>query len=119
MGYVKTNSGDTGTGIIQNITYQDIAIETPMLWPIYIGPQQQKEPNGIGDGAWPNTQPLITISDIFLKNITSTGGFLPHPGVLRCNVSNPCTNIVIEDVHIESRYSNDRLKSKNYICEYM
>eukprot|EP00618_Florenciella_parvula_P012925 CAMPEP_0119477020 /NCGR_PEP_ID=MMETSP1344-20130328/7317_1 /TAXON_ID=236787 /ORGANISM="Florenciella parvula, Strain CCMP2471" /LENGTH=468 /DNA_ID=CAMNT_0007510919 /DNA_START=93 /DNA_END=1499 /DNA_ORIENTATION=+ len=116
--YVKTNSGDTGDGIIQNITYADMTIEDPILWPIYIGPQQQKEPNGIGDGFWPETQPLITISDIFLRNITSTGGFLPHAGILRCNASNPCTNIVIEDVSVESRYSNDGLQL-DYVCESM
>ena len=69
--YIKTNSGDEGGGIIHNITYQDITIDEPILWPIYIGPQQQKEPNGVGDGIWPNTQPLITITDIFLRNITS------------------------------------------------
>ena len=66
--------------------------------PIYIGPQQQSEPDGTGDGWWPATQPRVTLADIRLSNITSTGGTLPHPGVLRCNASNPCEGFVIDAV---------------------
>ena len=66
------------------------------LWPIYIGPQQQKEPDGSGDGCFLNwydcpTQPRVTISDIKLINITSEDDSLTNIGVLRCNVTNPCT----------------------------
>ena len=72
----------------------------------------------MGDGIWPVTQPLISISDIYLRNITSAGGLIPHAGILRCNASNPCTNIVIEDVSVSSRYSDDRLQL-GYVCESM
>ena len=44
--YVKTNPGTVGTGIIKNITYENIAIRDSIWWAIYIGPQQQKQPNG-------------------------------------------------------------------------
>lgn len=47
------------------------------------------------------TQPRIDISDITLRNITSTGGYLPA-GILRCNETNPCTNIVFENVDVRS-----------------
>ena len=57
------------------------------------GPQQQKEPDGTGDGFWPNTNPFINISNIFIKNIKVDYVETQHSGILRCNISNPCKNI--------------------------
>ncbi len=37
--YVKTNPGSSGDGIIENIIYEDITIEKPKWWGIYIGPR--------------------------------------------------------------------------------
>ena len=83
--YVKTNSGKDGFGIIDNINYQNITIHAPVpiLWLIYIGPQQQKEPDGGGDGIWPPPQPLVNVTNILLQNVTSDNGWL-NAGVLRC-----------------------------------
>lgn len=39
--YIKTNPG-SGTGEIRNVLYENITIDTPIWWGIYIGPQQQK-----------------------------------------------------------------------------
>ena len=36
--YIKTNPGE-GTGEIKNILYENITIDTPIWWGIYIGPQ--------------------------------------------------------------------------------
>ena len=72
--YVKTNSGKEGFGIIGNIVYQDIRIHSPILWPIYTSPQQQKEPDGEGDVTWPPPQPLVNVTNIILQNVTSDGG---------------------------------------------
>jgi len=47
--YVKTNSGH-GTGEIRDILYERIKAHFPVFWNIYIGPQQQKQPDGGGDG---------------------------------------------------------------------
>jgi len=47
--YIKTNPG-TGTGEIRNVLYENITMDTPIWWGIYIGPQQQKEPDGFGPG---------------------------------------------------------------------
>lgn len=105
--YVKTNPG-TGSGEIKNITYENISMDRPLWWGVYIGPQQMKEPSGDGPGCmlYPldkhcETQPLITMSDITLRNVTSTRGLLPA-GILRCNETNPCTGFVFEDVSITS-----------------
>ena len=46
-----------------------------------------------------STQPRIDISNITIRNLNSTGGFLP-PGVIRCNETNPCTNLNFENVDI-------------------
>lgn len=48
--YVKTNPGDHGDGIIENILYENLNIHMPIWWGIYIGPQQQKQPDGDGPG---------------------------------------------------------------------
>ena len=104
--YIKTNPG-TGSGVIRNITYENIVMHYPVWWGVYIGPQQMKEPGGDGPGCllYPltacETQPLVTISDITLRNVTSYGSILPA-GILRCNASNPCKNFVFEDVVLKS-----------------
>jgi len=56
------------------------------------------------------TQPLVTVSNIVLRNLTSKNGLL-YPGLIRCNASNPCTNIVFEDVQYTGL-----LKNLGYIC---
>lgn len=115
--YIKTNPGTTSSmkpgsgGEITNITYENMVIRNPIWWGIYIGPQQMLEPDGTGPGCmlYPftpcETQPLITISDITLRNITSTGGPLT-PGVVRCHETNPCKNINFENVNLKSWWSN-------------
>jgi polygalacturonase len=108
--YVKTNSGKEGFGIIDNINYQNISIDSPVLWPIYIGPQQQKEPNGGGDGIWPSPQPLVNITNILLQNITSEKGWM-NAGVLRCAESNPCRGFTLDGVHVSG------WASSFYVCE--
>ena len=48
------------------------------------------------------TQPRITMRDITLRNITSTGSLLPA-GVILCNETNPCTNFKFENVNMRSK----------------
>lgn len=111
--YIKTNPGDIGDGIIKNITYENIRWDRSLWYGIYIGPQQEKEPDGNGPGCmlypltYCPTNPKINISDIYLKNISSPGDLL-FSGLIRCNQSNPCNNITFIDVHLQ----------KDYICEY-
>ena len=42
--YIKTNPGDSGDGEIDNIVYRNITMDTALWYPIWIGPQQQKQP---------------------------------------------------------------------------
>lgn len=109
--YIKSNPLDptvaVQSAIIQNITYENIVMKYPVWWGIYIGPQQMKEPNGDGPGCmlYPltacETDPLVSMIDITLRNVTSYGSILPA-GIIRCNSSNPCKNFVFEDVQLTS-----------------
>eukprot|EP00128_Syssomonas_multiformis_P004328 Colp12_sorted_trinity150504_noHs@1101 len=107
--YVKTNPGENGYGNIEHILYEDIKINNPIWWAIYIGPQQQKQPDGGGPGCmlYPilkncPTQPRITVRDIILRNVSIHNGLIP-PGIIRCDPANPCTDIVFENV-IDDRW---------------
>ena len=73
--YVKTNPGDEGTGLIQDIYYANFTMDRPVWWAIYIGPQQMKEPDGDGPGCmlYPfdkkgtcSTQPRVSLRNITL-----------------------------------------------------
>jgi polygalacturonase len=108
--YVKTGEVDEAEdveGLIENIVYQNMTATGGVLWPIYIGPQQQKEPDGSGEGVWPEVNPYVTIRNIVLENI-KVKNIYGAAGVLRCGVSNPCEEISFRNVVVGSRNS--------YVC---
>ena len=105
MIYIKSNPGDEGTGLIEDITYSNIVASTSIWYPLWIGPQQQKQPsNGTDTGCsflYPlnqtcATNPLVTMRDIFVTNVTASSG-LTLPGVILCDPANPCTNVQFEN----------------------
>ena len=107
--YVKPNPGDNGDGIIQNITYENFNMDTPIWWAVWIGPQQQYQPGWSGNAGCSMTYPwgkcdtykAVTMDHITLRNITSKYSLLPA-GVIICNDTNPCTNFHFEDVNIRT-----------------
>ena len=123
--YIKTNSGWTDSmlpgsgGEITNIHYDNIEIHNPLWWGIYIGPQQQKEPDGSGDGCMTYpiggcaTQPLIKMANVTLSNIRQYGSILP-PGIVRCNETAVCTGFVFDNVKSHGFWS---MLGINYITE--
>lgn len=122
--YVKTNPGDQGTGLIQDIYYQNFTMDRPVWWAIYIGPQQMKEPDGDGPGCmlYPfdkkgtcQTQPRVTLKNITLDNIKIHKSFL-YPYTIRCNVTNPCTEINFYDV-VTDEWQHGQPET-GYVCEY-
>lgn len=60
------------------------------------------------------TQPLIDVNNITLKNVTSKSGFLP-PGIIRGNSTNPMKNINFIDVKIEGWWQD---MGWSFISEY-
>mmetsp|Transcript_7260 Transcript_7260/g.5528 ORF Transcript_7260/g.5528 Transcript_7260/m.5528 type:complete len:197 (+) Transcript_7260:828-1418(+) len=109
--YVKTNPGDKGSGIIANILYENFEAHFPIWWGIYIGPQQQKQPDGSGPGCmfYPlgpcETQPRITVQNITLRNMEFEHSLLT-PGIIRCNETNPCTGFTFDNVHMNAWYTD-------------
>lgn len=59
------------------------------------------------------TQPLITVTNITLRNVVSTAGVL-SPGIVRCNSTNPCSGINFENVQMEGWFNSAGL---GYIVE--
>ena len=51
------------------------------------------------------TQPLVPITNLTLRNISSTSGWLP-PGIIRCNETNPCTGFVFDNVNVSGWFSD-------------
>lgn len=120
--YMKTNPGDKGRGIMDNIVYENMTMHEPIWWAIYLGPQQQKQPDRGGPGCmlYPYdpkgkcaTQPLVDVSNIKLKNVFIRNSLL-FPIVLRCNEKNPCKNVTFENVQVKGWWigKND----KGYVC---
>ena len=109
--YIKANPGDNGYGLIRNITYENIEINNAIWWPIFVGPQQQKQPHMSGkscpflfpiDGSKCNANPRVTISDITFKNININSALL-SPGIFICNSTNPCINFVFDNINVYNR----------------
>lgn len=85
------------------------------LWPVYIGVQQQLEPNGEGSGIWPDPDPRTSVTDIALTRITAKGGSWPKAaGVIRCNASNPCSGLRFTDVSIKA---DDFGIARTWVCD--
>lgn len=111
--YVKTNpvhesNHGNESGEIANIVYENIKINYPIWWGVYIGPQQQHQPGGAGPGCmfYPinkncETDPLVPIDNITLTNVTSHGSILPA-GIIRCNSTRPCTGFKFNNVQLKS-----------------
>ena len=104
--YVKTGNLDDATditGTIDNITYRNMTATESLLWPIYIGPQQQKEPDGTGAGIWPAVNPYVTITNIRMENIhIKMMNRHVAAGVLRCSSMNPGTGLTFRNVMIDT-----------------
>jgi polygalacturonase len=110
--YIKPNPGDSGSGLIANITYENIEIIDALWWAVYVGTQQQQQPHSGGGtgcsffyplpGTKCETDPLVTIDTVVLRNVNIYGGLL-SPGILICNATNPCTNFLFDNVNVYNR----------------
>ncbi len=121
--YIKPNPGDSGTGLISNIKYENIEIHNAIWWAIFIGTQQQHQPHGTGTGCsffYPLpgqeciTNPRVTIENITLKNVNIYGGIL-SPGIMVCNATNPCNNFLFDGVNLYNRSMFP--VNQGYLCE--
>ena len=118
--YIKTNPGNSGFGTIKEIKYENLTIVDPVWWGIYIGPQQQDQPDGSGPGCMTYpiqscpTQPRVPMYNITLRDISMSGGVNPFAGVVRCNATRPCTGFLFENIHVK-----ETPDTENYIVEFV
>jgi len=132
--YIKSNPGNKGTGLVENIHYRNITSKSTIWMPIWIGPQQQQQPGKIidirriealltgrkGTGCtflYPlipscPTQPLVTIRNITLENVNLEKGFM-LPGVILGDAKNPFTDLHFINVHNDG----DFVVQKDYVFE--
>ena len=95
------------TAIIEGITYENVSMDRPFWWAVWIGPQQQHEPHSALGGKcaleWPAghsacpTQGCVTFANITLRDVRIDRPAL-SPGVVLGNASNPMRNVTFEDV---------------------
>ena len=103
--YLKSRPGqDAGTGEIRDVLYENIVIDNPTQWAVWIGPQQ-----AVYDGAcsllWPYVNldkgcpvPLNMVWDnLVFRNITINNP-AQSPGVIWGNEAGPMSNIVFDNV---------------------
>lgn len=122
--YIKSNPGDHGSGIIDSITYRNIHAKWSLWYPLWIGPQQQKQPGTSGTGCsffYPvvdecPTQPRVAISNILLEDVMFEDGLL-LPGVLLANVTTPYTNFTFKNVFNSGFLAGNFLLDANYVCK--
>ena len=102
--------GDGGT--IQDVTYENIVIDAPSWWPIWIGPAQQSDSNDLCAAhpcslCWPDAPfatckaGASTFRNILLRNITINGP-RGSPGVLLGHATARMENVTFEDVVVNN-----------------
>lgn len=107
--YIKSNGNDCigKTSQLTNLRYENIHIDKPVWYAIWIGPQQQQEPHTslgldcsllypLGGSQCP-TQGCSDFENITLKDIAITNPLL-SPGAIMGNASNPMRNLVFDNV---------------------
>ena len=125
--YVKSNPTCDGTNSaeITDILYEDITMEKPVWWPIWIGPQQQQEPgSALGRKCalqYPilnhcPTQGCVSFTNITLRRIKITDPLL-SPGVILGNSThNNMRGLLFEDVVVENPGAWPY--ARNYQCKF-
>lgn len=110
-----------GPGVISDVLYENVMMDTPEQWPIWIGPAQQADSVDICKAdpcslCWPdipfaecNMPDNASYLNITLRNITIINS--SETGVIIGSSTNPMQNILFDDV----KYLN--ANSNFYACE--
>ena len=87
-----------------------------MMWPLYLGPQQQTEPDGKGSGLWADPEPRVDVKDVSFIDVKAHSGSWPDAAaVVRCPRSNPCRGLRFEDVSLDANVFG---KGRAYVCDH-
>merc|ERR1719460_1710392 len=102
-----------GAGLIEDVLYENIVMDKPEQWAIWVGPAQQSDSNSLCAAhpcsiCWPtiasakcNVPSGARYENITLRNITVNSPKM-SPGVLIANLSNPMKNVLFENVKVNS-----------------
>jgi polygalacturonase len=112
-----------GSGLIQDVLYENVVIDSPEQWAIWIGPAQQADNIDICLAhpcslCWPeipfaecNMPNDASYIDVTLRNITINNP-KQSPGVIIGSVTNPMENIVFDNVVVKGG-SGEYFECKN------
>jgi polygalacturonase len=132
--YVKFRSSAAQGGSISDVVYENILIDKPSSWPIWIGPAQQDIKQKSGPSAynpchgdpcslcWPKVpfsncdSPAGLFANITLRNITILKPKL-SPGVIFGNSTNPIRGLVFDGVRVKDPPSDGSWGKKYYFCK--
>lgn len=133
--YIKFRSSGGHGGVISDVLYENIIIDTPSSWPIWIGPAQQDIKEGTetiynpchGDPCslcWPKLpspfsnceSPAGTFANITLRNVSILKPKL-SPGVIFGNSTNPIRGLVFDGVRVKDPPSRGTWGQDYYFCE--
>jgi hypothetical protein len=102
-----------GAGLIEDITFENIYMDAPSQYGIWIGPAQQSDSSDLCAAhpcslCWPqvplskcNAVEEAKYRNIILRNVTVANA-QGSPGVILASDSNPMENVVFEDVRFEN-----------------
>ena len=106
--YLKTRWSDSGpvgeSASISDVLYENIVMDEPQQWAIWIGPAQQTgQPCAL---SWPTVgecrmSGYQTWNNIVLRNITINSP-KNSPGILIGNATNPITGVVFDNVVVNN-----------------
>lgn len=121
--YMKTrwrDSAPTGSASISNVLYENITMDSPEQYGIWIGPAQQTgQPCSLAWTLVPRAECLMsgfqTWTNITLRNIIINNP-KNSPGVLMGNISNPIHNLTFDGVVVNNP-GQDPWGDKYYYCE--
>lgn len=111
-----------GSGLIENVVYENVVMQEPEQWAIWIGPAQQADSVNICAAhpcslCWPdipfaecNMPDNASFVDIVLRNITVIDP-VQSPGVIYGSYSTPMINVVFDNVIVTNPPGN------YYVCK--
>jgi len=109
-----------GNGNIQDVLYEDIVMEAPEQWAIWIGPAQQADSSFVCDAhpcslCWPelpfaecNMPPNASYVNVTLRNISIINP-VRSPGIIFGSDNNPMQGVVFDGVIVHNPPSNYHL----------
>jgi len=122
--YMKFNEHATNTqGLMTDVLYEDIVMDEPEQWPIWIGPAQQSDSVDLCAAhpcsiCWPETPftkctPHGTFHNITLRRITINNPKM-SPGVLLAPAGSPATNVTFDSVVVNGAPSGSGKHGSDY-----